>query len=79
LAVRVKVKEGDFFIKWNQGDHTGMFETEARSLELLGSTGALSIPKVVNFGKIVDKDYLMLNSFQQPIVKMTFGRTSDAN
>lgn len=60
LAVRVKVKEGDFFIKWNQGDHTGMFETEARSLELLGSTGALSIPKVVNFGKIVDKDYLML-------------------
>ncbi len=60
LAVKVKVKEGDFFIKWNHGDHDGMFESEAKSLKVLGDTHVMSIPKVVNYGKIVDKHYLMM-------------------
>ncbi len=60
LAVRITLQEGDFFIKWNQGDHEGMFETEAKSLQILGETQVLTIPSVVNFGKIVDKDYLMM-------------------
>jgi fructosamine-3-kinase len=58
LAVRVKVKEGDFFIKWNQGDHTGMFETEARSLELLGSTGRCQFPKLSTLAKLWIKTIL---------------------
>ncbi len=60
LAVKVKVAEGDYFIKWNQGDHDGMFESEAKSLQVLRDTGVLSIPQVINYGKILDKEYLMI-------------------
>ena len=38
LAVRVKLKSGEFFIKWNQGDHHGLFEAEAKNLQLLNQS-----------------------------------------
>jgi protein-ribulosamine 3-kinase len=61
LAVKVKVKEGDFFIKWNQGDHNGMFDSEALSLNLLRETGVIHVPEVLNHGKILDKEYLIMD------------------
>ena len=80
LAVIVKVAQGDYFIKWNQGDHEGMFESEARSLQLLRDTGVVSIPQVINYGRIIDKDYLMIEfltaSFKQPNYWQDFGRNS---
>ena len=37
LAVRVKLQnEEEYFIKWNQGDHQGLFEAEAQNLDLMG-------------------------------------------
>jgi protein-ribulosamine 3-kinase len=78
LAVKVKVAEGDYFIKWNQGDHDGMFESEARSLQILRETGVLSIPNVINHGKIVDKEYLMIEfltaSYRQDNYWQDFGQ-----
>ncbi|MBP6386266.1 MAG: fructosamine kinase family protein [Pseudarcicella sp.] len=60
LAVKVKVTEGVYFIKWNNGDHHGMFEAEAKCLQLLQNTHTIAVPKVVNYGKILDKEYLMI-------------------
>ncbi len=60
LAVKVKVSEGEYFIKWNNGDQNGMFEAEAKSLQILRDTNTISIPKVVNYGTILDKEYLMI-------------------
>ena len=78
LAVKVKIAEGDYFIKWNQGDHQGMFESEARSLKLLRDKGVMSIPQVINYGKIVDKEYLMIEfltaSFKQENYWQDFGQ-----
>jgi protein-ribulosamine 3-kinase len=78
LAVKVKVSEGEYFIKWNQGDHEGMFESEARSLQVLRDTGVMSIPEVINHGKIVDKEYLMMEflttSFKQTNYWQDFGQ-----
>ncbi len=60
LAVRVQTPDGAFFVKWNQGDHEGMFESEARSLALLREAGALHIPKVLGFGQKPEGAYLVM-------------------
>lgn len=78
LAVKVKVAEGDYFIKWNQGDHEGMFESEAKSLQTLRDKDVLSIPEVINYGKILDKEYLMIEfltaSYKQANYWQDFGQ-----
>ena len=60
LAVRVQVAEGHFFVKWNNGEHEGMFEAEARSLQLLQDTNTIQIPNVVAHGRRPDGDYLVM-------------------
>jgi fructosamine-3-kinase len=60
LAVRVKVKQGEFFIKWNQGDHPGHFEAEAKNLQLIHSSQTISVPEVIGVGKLDEKEYLMM-------------------
>ena len=61
LAARVVTKAGKFFIKWNKGDHEGMFESEAKSMELLRDTNTVHVPKVYGYGKKPDGSYLMLD------------------
>ena len=61
LAVRVKLQSGDeYFIKWNQGDHQGLFEAEAKNLDLVGSTSTISVPSVIGVGSMEEKEYLMM-------------------
>ncbi|MFD1820015.1 Fructosamine-3-kinase [Pseudarcicella hirudinis] len=78
LAVRVKVKEGDFFIKWNQGGLNDMFESEANSLQLLRETNTVHIPAVINHGRNGEKEYLMIEfvsaGFQQENYWEDFGQ-----
>ncbi|PKK36556.1 ketosamine-3-kinase [Siphonobacter sp. SORGH_AS_0500] len=61
LAAKVLTAEGSFFIKWNQGDHEGMFESEARSLNRLRQTDVLTIPAVHGYGQRSDGSYLMMD------------------
>ncbi|MHA8065163.1 fructosamine kinase family protein [Aquirufa sp. ROCK2-A2] len=60
LAVRVKLTKGEFFIKWNQGDHPGHFEAEAKNLQLIHSTNTISVPQVIGVGQLDEKEYLMM-------------------
>jgi protein-ribulosamine 3-kinase len=77
LAVRVRIAEGHFFVKWNNGEHEGMFEAEARSLELLRSTNTIHVPRVVSFGRRPDGDYLLMefvpSATQKPDYWTDFG------
>ena len=59
LAGRIKTKSGDYFIKWNAGEHHGLFEAEAKNLALLSSTESISVPKVFAFGTHEEKEFLV--------------------
>jgi protein-ribulosamine 3-kinase len=65
LAARVITNQGKYFIKWNQGGHEGMFESEAKSMELLRKTGAVRVPQVFGYGKKTEGSYLMLEFIQE--------------
>ena len=61
LAVRVQLKNADeYFIKWNQGDHQGLFDAEAKNLDLIGKTSSISVPRVIGTGTMEEKEYLMM-------------------
>jgi fructosamine-3-kinase len=57
----VQLKNADeYFIKWNQGDHQGLFDAEAKNLDLIGKTSSISVPSVIGNGTIEEKEYLMM-------------------
>lgn len=50
-AYRIETDEGYFFMKYNRASaYPGMFEQEARGLELLQQAGAVRVPEVVGHG-----------------------------
>ncbi len=65
-AAQVFSSEGVFFVKWNHAEPDsaapiGMFEAEARGLDLLRHTDALLVPQVIGYGRQLDKSYLILD------------------
>jgi fructosamine-3-kinase len=72
LAVRVKLKSGEFFIKWNQGDHHGLFEAEAKNLELLNQTSTIQVPQVIGVGTVEEKEYLMMECIPTGEINTTY-------
>jgi protein-ribulosamine 3-kinase len=61
LAAMVQTSMGKFFIKWNQGDHKGMFESEAKCVNLLAETNTIRLPKVYGFGQRPEGAFLMID------------------
>ncbi|WP_370469365.1 fructosamine kinase family protein [Nibrella viscosa] len=59
-AAQVFTSEGLYFAKWNTADKEGMFESEARGLDLLRQTEAIHIPTVIGYGQHHDKAFLLL-------------------
>jgi fructosamine-3-kinase len=64
LAVRVKSGHSEYFIKWTQGEHLGLFEAEAKNLQLIKNTGAIDVPSVLGVGTLDEKEYLMMECIQ---------------
>jgi protein-ribulosamine 3-kinase len=64
LAVRVKTESAEYFIKWTQGEHKGLFEAEAKNLQLIQKTGAIDVPSVLGVGTLDEKEYLMMDCIQ---------------
>lgn len=64
LAVRVKSGHSEYFIKWTQGEHQGLFEAEAKNLQLIKNTGAIDVPSVLGVGNLDAKEYLMMECIQ---------------
>ena len=64
LAVRVKTGTSEYFIKWTQGEHRGLFEAEANNLQLIQKTEAIDVPSVLGFGSLDEKEYLMMECIQ---------------
>lgn len=64
LAVRVKTGPAEYFIKWTQGEHQGLFEAEANNLTLIKKTNAIDVPGVLGVGSLDEKEYLMMECIQ---------------
>ncbi|MFD3394161.1 fructosamine kinase family protein [Aquirufa sp. OSTEICH-129V] len=64
LAVRLRVKNTEYFIKWTQGDHQGLFEAEAKNLQMIHATGAIQVPQVLGVGQLDEKEYLMMECIE---------------
>jgi fructosamine-3-kinase len=62
--VRVKSGQSEYFIKWTQGEHQGLFEAEAKNLELIQKSGAIDVPGVLGVGSHDEKEYLMMDCIQ---------------
>lgn len=60
-AVILETDGDSFFMKWNDaGAFPGMFEAEAKGLELLRSTGTVKVPVVVGQGSADERSFLIL-------------------
>src|ERR1041385_226249 len=46
-TAQIEFKRERYFVKWKQGAPPQFFEAEAQGLNLLGSTGAICVPKVI--------------------------------
>lgn len=64
LAVRLRIKNTEYFIKWTQGDYQGLFEAEAKNLETIHATGAIQVPRVLGVGQLEEKEYLMMEGIE---------------
>lgn len=60
-AICLQTDQGDFFIKWNNAKrYPGMFEAEAKGLELLKEADELFIPSVIGSGTAGNDSFLLL-------------------
>jgi len=78
-AHRVETGQGSFFVKFNHaGRYPGMFEAEAKGLELLYDAQKVAVPKVIGVGEQDDISMLVLefieSSGQNPDFWQDFGR-----
>lgn len=58
-AAKIITNKDSFFLKWNMLD-IGLFEAEAGGLKLLANSADLRIPNVHGFGKIADRQYILM-------------------
>jgi fructosamine-3-kinase len=69
----VETNTGSFFLKWNLAvRYPGMFEAEARGLELLRSSGTVSAPKPVFTGSAGEWTWILLEEIETGSRKRNF-------
>jgi protein-ribulosamine 3-kinase len=89
-TLQLHTSEGDFFLKWQKGIASDMFEKEARGLQMLDHTGCIATPQVMAWGTLDSKHYLLLefvesaresagywSDFGGKLARMHKGHTSD--
>lgn len=64
VTVQVLTNEGKYFIKYNTRNYEGMFETEAKGLDLLRETNVIRVPEVIHWGRRDGQDYLVLENIE---------------
>ena len=70
---KLETNVGDFFLKYNnRRRYPGMFEAEAKGLELLATANAIKIPEVIATGEACDDAFLILEYIQSGSPKSDF-------
>ena len=65
MALSVDTLQGKFFIKWNELEFADMFEKEARGLEILSESTSVNTPRVMGYGTLEEKSFLVLEHVQE--------------
>lgn len=78
-AAKIETHDGNWFVKWNRADaFPGMFEAEARGLDLLRETHEIFVPAVVGTGQSENMSVLVLEYIesgrQKPDFSTIFGQ-----
>jgi len=77
---KLSTTSGDFFIKYNRADKfPGMFEAEARGLEILRTSGAVRIPKIILQQDFGNTSILVLEFLESGNRQQNFWRDFGAN
>jgi protein-ribulosamine 3-kinase len=72
-AHQLKTNHGNFFLKWNDAlRYPGMFEAEAKGLDLLRSINTIRIPNVIFFGEAGSQSFLLLEYIEKENPKKNF-------
>lgn len=68
MAFRLDTDAGSYFLKYNDaGKFPGMFEKEAKGLDLLASAGAIKTPEVIYYDNTGSHAYLLLEYLEPGI------------
>ncbi len=73
-ASKINTSSGSYFIKWQNEDCGDMFEKEAEGLFHIKSTKTIRTPSVIGFGKISNRDFLILEYIQNKSPSTEFWR-----
>jgi protein-ribulosamine 3-kinase len=71
-AVRVETSAGTYFVKFNSTHYEGMFEAEEKGLKLLAETKSIRVPKVLQWGNVEGKDFLVLEFIESTRPKLNY-------
>jgi protein-ribulosamine 3-kinase len=72
-AASLQTNHGSYFVKWNSIErYPGMFEAEAKGLNLLTETNAIHIPKVVGVGQAGNWSFLLLEHLEPSFQSLNF-------
>ena len=58
-SYHIKTNNGGYFLKWNKKELLEMFRVEKKGLALLNEHSPVHSPKVISFGEMDDKSYLL--------------------
>ena len=65
-AFKLHTNTGDYFIKWNDAQaYPGMFEAEAKGLQLLSEARCIAIPDVLHEGLAATDSFLLLSYVEE--------------
>lgn len=78
-AVKLHTAMGDFFIKWNIYELEGMFEAEARGLQILKESQEIGIPTIHGVGQKEGQAYLLLEFIASSSPEKGFWENFGAN
>ena len=63
-AVIVETGDGQFFLKWHSSIPQDMFEKEAKGLQILADSKIIKVPKVIGYGFLEGKHFLILENIR---------------
>ena len=63
-ALKLITTEGEYFLKWQTGIPDDMFQKETKGLKLLSNTNSIKIPRVIAYGELEGKHYLLMEHIE---------------